>query len=316
MKKIINIAAISLTLLLFASCQDELKDELFHKFSYLVKNGWKEYTVDIKEDNTAELLIDFGINGTSANDKDITVTIANDPDTLAAYNFEKFKLQTSSYYLEFPTEYYSFDQEFYTIPKGESKTTAKVHIDLSKIQNIYNDYVLPLKITSSTGEAMGPSKYCKLLANLIFRNKFSGGYAGSGKITVEGTSQSTSVGSVKLYAVSPRSCFMYAANANQDTDPNYKQYAIDIVFDENENITLSSKNDKLQLEPVTASLSRKYVKHATDTRYYIQTSVLKLKYKYKDQAEAENRMIIYEGTHTQTMNVLRSEYPHVKVDEE
>ncbi len=316
MKKIINILTMSLVILSLVSCQDELNDELFHKFSYLVKNGWKECEVDIKADNTAELLIDFGINGTSVNDKDIILTITNDPDTLAGYNFDKFKQQTSSYYLEFPRDYYTFDQESYMIPKGELKTTAIISIDMSKIENIYNDYVLPLQIATSTGEAVGPSKYCKLLANILFRNKFSGNYAGSGKITIDGTSQSTSVGSAKLYAVSPNTCYMYAANASQSTDINYKQYAIDITFDENERITLSSKNAALNLNPVTATLSRKYVLHSTDTRYYIQTSVLILKYKYRDLTAGENRTIVYEGTHTQTKNVLKSEYPDVVISEE
>lgn len=38
---------------------------------------------------------------------------------------------------------------------------------------------------------------------------------------------------------------------------------------------------ELGLEPITSTLTRKYVLHDTDTRYYVQTSVLYLKYKYK-----------------------------------
>ena len=152
MKRIINIISITLGIFIFTACQDELNNELFHKFSYLVENGWQTCEVEIKDGNIAELLIDFGINGTSENDKDITLKITNDPDTLADYNFDKFKNQINSYYIELPTNCYSFDQEVYTIPKGKYKTTAKIQIELDKIQNIYNDYVLPLKIESSTGE--------------------------------------------------------------------------------------------------------------------------------------------------------------------
>ena len=316
MKRIINIISITLGIFIFTACQDELNNELFHKFSYLVENGWQTCEVEIKDGNITELLIDFGINGTSENDKDITLKITNDPDTLADYNFDKFKNQISSYYIELPSNCYSFDQEVYTIPKGKYKTTAKIQIELDKIQNIYNDYVLPLKIESSTGESVGPSKYSKLLAYILPTNRFSGTFSGSGKITIDGTSQSTSVGSAKLYASSINTCYMYAGNTNQDTDPNYKDYAINLSFDEKEHITLTARNVELELEPITNTLTRKYVLHDTDTRYYVQTSVLYLKYKYKDLTEGERRTIVYEGTHTQIKNVLISDYPNVKVEEE
>ena len=87
---------------------------------------------------------------------------------------------------------------------------------------------------------------------------------------------------------------MYAGNTNQDTDPNYKDYAINLSFDEKEHITLTARNVELELEPITNTLTRKYVLHDTDTRYYVQTSVLYLKYKYKDLTEGERRTIVEE----------------------
>ena len=63
MKRIINIISITLGIFIFTACQDELNNELFHKFSYLVENGWQTCEVEIKDGNIAELLIDFGING-------------------------------------------------------------------------------------------------------------------------------------------------------------------------------------------------------------------------------------------------------------
>lgn len=41
---------------------------------------------------------------------------------------------------------------------------------------------------------------------------------------------------------------MYAGNTNQDTDPNYKDYAINLSFDEKEHITLTARNVELGLE--------------------------------------------------------------------
>lgn len=317
MKNLIYTTILFLSMLSFVSCQDELSDELFYKYSYLTLNGWNECQVEIREDNTAELLIDFGVNGTSSNDKDIAITVINDPDTLAAYNFDKFKLETSSYYTELPTDCYAFDQESYTIPKGRLKATGRVLIDMNRIDRTYNSYVLPLKIASSTGEPIGPNKYSKLLACIVPTNKYSGTFSGSGKLIIEATGQSTNTNSAKLFASSVNSCYIYAGNVNQDSEPLYKQYAINVIFNDNEKITLEAQDaGLLNFQPITATLTRKYTKHNTDIRYYIQTSVLTLKYKYKNLSPGDNRMLIYEGTHTQTKNVKISDYPNVKVEEQ
>ena len=81
---------------------DRLEDELFEKNSYIVRNGWQDYELTVTEDNMAVLPIYFGVNGTSANDKDITVTMEVDRDTLDRYNWEKYKNQTSLYYTSNP----------------------------------------------------------------------------------------------------------------------------------------------------------------------------------------------------------------------
>lgn len=317
MKKIINIVLFGLVVMGGTACQDELDNELFQKYSYLNKNGWRECEVEIEEDNTGVLLLDFGVNGTSENDKDIVITVTNDPDTLEGYNFDRYKYQYELYYPELPKDCYTFDKESYVIPAGQFKTTGRIHIDLNQIQNIYQDYVLPIKISSSTGEPIGPDKYSKLLANIKFANKFSGTYSGNGKMIIEETGQNTATGSAVLYAISQNACFMYAGNATSETDPaNYKKYILNVSFNENEKITITDPSGELDLEPIKATIVRKYKKHATDTRYYIETSVLDLKYKYRNQSEKDRRMLIFEGTHTMTRNVLISEYPNVKVEEE
>ena len=119
-----------------SSCNDKLADELFMKNSYIVHNGWQEYALEVTEDNTAILPIYFGVNGTSGNDKDIVLTVELDPDTLAGYNWDKYKNQTNLYYKILPEEAYTFGADTWTIPKGELKTTASVKIDLNKIEEV------------------------------------------------------------------------------------------------------------------------------------------------------------------------------------
>ena len=165
MKKIISIYGIMGSLLIamlpgVSSC-DKLEDELFKKNTYIIHNGWQDYSLEVADDNTTVLPVYFGVNGTSGNDKEIHITMEVDPDTLDAYNKDKYKSQTDLYYKILPEGTYTFDADSWNIKSGELNAAAYIHIDLNKIRevgNLYNDYVLPLRITSSTGEEMGANK--------------------------------------------------------------------------------------------------------------------------------------------------------------
>ena len=175
-KNIIN-SLLLVVVLGVSSCNDQLADELFEKRTYLIENGWKDYQLEVDDDNTAILPVYFGINGTSLNDKDITLTLDVDPDTLERYNWEKYKNQKELYLKLLPEESYTFDASSWTIPSGELNTSAYIKISLDKIKEVgslYNDYVLPLRINSSVGEPIGRSKYTKVLAHIAFKNDFSG----------------------------------------------------------------------------------------------------------------------------------------------
>lgn len=300
-------------LFIASSCNDELDDELFIKNTYLIKNGWKEYNIEIQDDNTAILPIYMGVNGTSENDKDISIQLTADPESLADYNLEKFKNQTEYYYKELPENNYSYDKTSYTILKGSFKTEAQIKIDLSAISNIYEEYVLPIKINSSEGEPFALSEYSRVLARIDFKNRFSGSYSGTGKVKQDGTSYEESVQGVKLFGTSVNTCCFYAGNITRTNNSDFIKYMIDISIDQDDNLTISSKNVDLEVQPEEATIQRKYVKHTTDSRYYIETTTLKLKYKYKDQNE--DITYTYEGTLTKTQNVLIEDYPNVIVEE-
>ena len=79
MKKIISIYGIMGSLLIamlpgVSSC-DKLEDELFKKNTYIIHNGWQDYSLEVADDNTTVLPVYFGVNGTSGNDKEIAFSI-------------------------------------------------------------------------------------------------------------------------------------------------------------------------------------------------------------------------------------------------
>jgi len=320
MKKIKYLGLLLFLLTVFVSCGDELDNELFQKFTYLVKNGWKEVEVEIEEGNLVVLPVDFGVSGTSKNNTDIILTIANDPDTLAGYNFERYKHQNDKYFSELPVNCYSFDQESYTIHKGEENVRALVTIDLDilKAINIYDEYVLPLTITSSTGEAVGEKDVSTVLALLKFSNSFSGSYSGTGSLEQVGSTYKESVSGLNLYATSDKTCYFYAGNITRTSeydDPS--KYVVDIEIDENDQLTMSSQLPSLEFVPIGAEIGRTYVYKQNDSRYYVQTTNITLEYRYRDQREGEETNVYtYKGTLSKSKEVLVKDFPDVIVQDD
>lgn len=306
---------LALSILIFTGCTDELNNELFQKYSYIINNGWKSYEIPLDENNEAKLNIYLGVNGTSDNDKDITIEIAANPQILEDYNFDKYKHQTASYYPELPASCYTFDKASYVINRGSIKTEATVTIELNKLDNVYKEYVLPVKIKSSRGENTGPEKYTELLANILFTNKYSGQYSGTGKLKEVGTNYTVEISSVRLYATSTSTCYMYAGNVTRTSEENYVDYAIDLSFDENGNITMSAQNPDLEFVPNSASMEHKYYINYDDNRYYNQTTTLTFNYTYKDLSSDENRKLEYSGSCSISKKVLIADYPNVVIEE-
>lgn len=310
--------SILLIVWILPSCNDELDNELFHKFVYLSSNGWQSYEIPVDENNMAYLNVYLGVNGTSENDKNIEVKLEADPDTLEGYNFDKYRYQTEYYYPQLPQQCYSFDKESYTIPAGEIKNAAVINIDLTKIENPYTEYVLPLKIASTTGLEKGEDEYTKVLANILFTNPYSGQFSGNGTLKEEGNTNSNdwlNVSGIKLYATSVNSCYMYAGSVSRTNTYNYTDYAIDIQFNDDGSIDMSSPNSELGFIPVTAKIERTYTNVANDNRYYNQSTILSLRYIYKDLSPDEDRILDFSGDFNINKQVLKTDYPDVIVVE-
>lgn len=299
-----------------SSC-DQLDEELFMKTSYIIHNGWQDYQLEVAEDNTAILPVYFGVNGTSGNDKVIQLTMEIDPDTLKRYNWEKYKNQEDLYYDILPEEAYTFDADSWTIPSGELNTAAYIKIDLNKIKEVgslYKDYVLPLRISSSTGEPMGINKYTKVLAHIGFKNDYSGMYSGKGVVTQLGTKYTTETTSTQLYAINNNVCYMFVGEKTRANTTDYLNYVVEIERDDFGNITLSGV-DGLKFKPYSAKLSRKYTYNYVDQRYYTEVTTIELAYEYQDSTAGEVLMMSFEGTFSMSRDVLRVEYPDVDVEE-
>lgn len=318
-KKIYAIEGLMIMMILgLFSCNDGLADELFIKKSYIVRNGWQEYELAVASDNTAILPVYFGVNGTSGNDKNITLTLEVDPDTLNGYNWEKYKNQTSLYYQLLPEGTYAFDADSWMIPRGELKASAYITIDLNKIEKVgslYNDYVLPLRISSSEGEPAGQSKYVKVLAHIGFKNDYSGVYSGKGVVTQQGTTYTTEITSTQIYAINNTTSYMFVGEKTRSNTENYLDYVVEIKQDELGNLFLSSAVEGLKFKPYSTKFSRKYTYNYNDQRYYTEITTIELAYEYLDSTQNEPLKMSFEGIFSMSKDVLRIDYPNVDIED-
>ena len=99
MKKIFIYAAVLFGICSFTSCDNNIADEQFTKMVLLTKNGVQDYNIEFTGEGQVELKLPISINGTSKNDRDVTVRLIEDADTLKDYNFERFRNRTALYYV-------------------------------------------------------------------------------------------------------------------------------------------------------------------------------------------------------------------------
>lgn len=318
MTKLLRMSAVlTVMALALVSCSDDVDYELFTKYTYLLNNGWQEnIKMPINDDNTVTLPVYFGVNGTTGNNKDITVKLAVDADTLEAYNFDKYKNDTSAYYTMLPAGCFSFDKDSYTIAKGKLNVSATCTIDLEKLKeeaSIYNEYVLPIRLTESQGEPVGPSAYSKALYFINLTNDYSGVYAGTGRLKQIGTNYSSDAGGKQLYAISKDECYLYLGNADRSTAHSKKLIA-KLHFTDNGTVEMSAISPEIDFQPVSGSYSFKFTQNPNDSRKLSRRTVLNLVCEYTDVTDAYSHVRVrYETTLTMNDDVMKADWPNAVI---
>lgn len=217
-KKIIYFVSLLIAFVVI-SCDNNIPDEQFVKRVALTKNGLQKYGILFTDEGKITLNFPVSVNGTSKNSNNVEVTIAVDPDTLKAYNFDRYRNNTQLYY-KLPTEnMYSFPKgEKVTIPAGTDYSIITLDIDLRNF-DLYNNYILPLKISNTSVYDIAEGKYSKLLIEFDINNFISGSYTVSGNVWEEKwPDQKLSVTSTALYTLDDSTCYLYMGNIEEDND--------------------------------------------------------------------------------------------------
>ena len=219
MKKIFIYAAVLFGVCSFTSCDNNIPDEQFTKMVLLTKNGVQDYNIEFTTEGLIELALPISVNGTSSNDRNITVRLSEDPDTLKAYNFDRFRNSTALYYTSPTEKMYSFPTgPEITIQSGSNYAILPLTFDLKEF-DLYNNYVLPLKIENVSTYQLAWSQYTKLLMRLNISNFFSGNYNVDGKVWEENyPNQKLPISSTVLRALAADQCYLYAGNVTESDE--------------------------------------------------------------------------------------------------
>lgn len=314
----------SLTVMLsVASCDNNIPDEQFIKKVSLTKNGLQNYDIEFTDEGIVNLSIPLNINGTSKNTQDVYVKLTLDKDTLDDYNFERYRYNEALYYLAPEEDMFSFPNgPETTIPAGEDYGVIPLQINLNNF-NLYNNYILPLRIESVSTYGIAQSQYSKLLINFNISNFISGSYSVSGNVWEESTpDQKLPVSSKSLFTLGANECYLYMGDIEED-DNQRSEYTMTITVNKDiykdrideisgarirkfTEITIGARYaDKVLIPAENAWMEQERTDDPYDNKLENLLTRIYLKYSYMDLSDPEYPIRKYfEGTlsHTQSID--------------
>lgn len=315
---------ISLTVILgIASCDNNIPDEQFIKKVSLTKNGLQNYNIEFTDEGIVDLSIPLNINGTSKNTQDVYVKLTLDKDTLDDYNFERYRYNEALYYLAPEENMYSFPNgPETTIPAGEDYGVIPLQINLNNF-DLYNNYILPLRIESVSAYGIAQSKYSKLLINFNISNFISGAYSVSGNVWEESTpDQKLSISSKSLFTLGANKCYLYMGDVEED-DNLRSEYTMTVTVNKDvyedrvddatgarirkfTEVTLGTRNTDKELNSESSAwMEQERTDDPYDNKLENLLTRIYLKYSYMDLSDPDYPVKkFFEGTlsHTQSID--------------
>jgi hypothetical protein len=302
-KKLYGLLLVTATLALCVSCNKEWTEEQYEKYisfkAPLGDNGVSRISVRYKSDGYVTYKLPVIVSGSTTNDRDITVHVAVDSDTLRQLNSERFQSRTDFYYRELTGQYFNMP-ETVNIRAGENTALIDVDFSLNGI-DLIDKWVLPLTIVDnpSYGYQSNPRKhYSKALLYVTPFNDYSGTYGGTAlKTYFKGYEDGAALvkNEIPVYVVDENTVFFYAGavDENRIDRINYKIYA---TFNrETKNVTLRADDPEINFttsgDPVfsineTMDATRPYLLH----RYL---TISGIEYEYTDYTIVPGQTINY-----------------------
>ncbi len=285
MKKIYLFLSI-LSILFITGCDDKLPDEQFEKYAVITRNGFHEWNIPYS--NQAEFLttISVSVSGTSILSKDIEVEVAVKPENLEAYNFEKFRNETSSYYSLLPEAAYEFETTKVKIKAGDEYTLIPIKIKLNNM-NKYLNYVLPVEIVSVSDYSIGINGRNQSLINFVLVNEYSGTYSmavnqrsSEGDLTIDREQ--------RLGTINHNTCFFPVAYLNKTNAQ--KDYMVNMTINPDSTLNLAANNPDIEFTFATPNKERNQetnIIEMKDSGKKTKSMKFYMEYSYLDKSNPE-----------------------------
>ena len=286
MKKILFYTIVAVLGMTFYACEEEWKTEQYQKYVSFVRSG---YTETYLNSNTADGIIHYKIpveiSGSTNNDRQVTVQVELDPDTLVAHNRTMFYTRDDLFFRQLDEEHFSFPNgTTVNIPAGKNVGYLNIDFRVSDL-DLVEKYILPLKISSTSEYTPSPKKhYKKTLMRIIPFNYFSGTYsAGAGTIAAEGDPTPTSKATREMRVVNDSTVFFYAGLCEEDARDR-ATYKVRARFNADNTMSFTADSAKIEFTPAPGKCTWNIKEEMDALQPYlmIRTVTMELQYSYKD----------------------------------
>ena len=163
--------------MLFASCEKEsapMNEELFPKKVYIVGARDQIIDRDIDFSNLPDTInLSVAVSGSQPLDKDVTVTLSENPDEIALYN-ERNVSGEAVQYQKLDDAVYSYPLDQLTIKAGQVYNTFPIYINPSTL-HCDSLYMIPIRLNSISDYELSENDTTALI-RLHLKNDYSGLY--------------------------------------------------------------------------------------------------------------------------------------------
>lgn len=289
-------------ILICGACNDEWTDEQFQQLvsfkAPITSGGVSDIYIRYKGNDETSFKLPLIISGSRVNDKDRTVHVAVDPDTLDVLNYERFQNRQDFYYRNLDSKYFTFPSEV-AMKAGENTSLLDIKFTLKDIDMV-DKWVLPLTVLNddSYDYVANPRKhYRKALLRINPFNDYSGTYSGTAlRTSMKGYESQTPIvkSEIKSYVVNENTIFFYAGTIDEERQDrkNYKIYA---TFNGNGGVTLSTDNPSIELK-INKDASYTILEKMDEVRPYLMHKYLTINnidYEFTDYTMVPNISIKY-----------------------
>lgn len=317
----------------FTGCNDEWEDELYTRMVSLKAPINREdvsviYLRYKPENEKVTFKLPVIVSGSRSNDKDYTVRIGVDNDTLNALNTDRYSGRSDLYYKQLPDNFYEFPSQNCHIPAGSDVAHFNIDFHLSGL-DLVEKWVLPLTVLPDAGYSLNTYKgRQKALLWVMPFNDYSGVYnAGSMYVYFGDNNTKYMTASSREARVVDENTIFFYAGITEELAENRGDFKVKCAFLEPDEVTelmdsktgeatgLFLKRGKLVLTAENPALEFEVIGEPTyeikeefdiDRPHIVKRFfTLTMEYRYKDSASSDNMVFPYrcKGTMLMQRNV-------------